>query len=111
MKRTKNGVGIKTVSAVHATFEDGGIPTDMTKEDVARWKRQRKTAAPAGVPAFFLELIPIDVPYSGCWLGDRLRETGALSEHEIADVVTAHGASMDVATMWRRAVERAAALT
>lgn len=98
-----HGVKIGKLSTIHKSFEAGGVPLDITKEDVNDWKRQHDEAmAASGLPAAFRNMMPIDVAYSGCWLGKELRARGA-SEERVAELCRENGASMDFAGFWTRA--------
>ena len=105
MKRNAQGVNIKKVSVMHTTFEDGGVPTDITKEEVKDWERQRSEAGPLAA------LIPIDVPFSSCWLGKKLREMNKFTVEELDTILFDHGRRcMTISEVWRTAAQTYASL-
>jgi hypothetical protein len=69
----KHGVRIAKVSAAHKSFSKAScIPADdITPAVLEDWERQHAEAT--GGSALFARMIPIDLTYSGCWLGAKLR--------------------------------------
>ena len=78
----KHGVRITDVSSFYKTFEECGVPLDITPADVVRWKNNN-AKTPEGVPDVLMDLIRsrgIDMIYAGTWLADRLDELGVDKE-------------------------------
>jgi hypothetical protein len=69
----KHGVRIAKVSAAHKSFSKAScIPADdITPAVLEDWQRQHAEAT--GGFSIFADMIPIDLTYSGCWLGAKLR--------------------------------------
>lgn len=79
----KHGVHLKDITSVHKSVtKKNRIPfDDITKEQLATWKRvDEETRRNSPLGTISSSLVPIDVTYSGMWLGEKLRELGVDEE-------------------------------
>ena len=102
-KINKHGVNIKEVSKYVKTWTKY-MPVDITKEDVASFKRQHDEASMGGLLA---NLISIDVTFPGCYIASRLRESRKMSEDDIQGLLFTLGrvAAFDQKGHWKRCMQ------